>query len=117
VSAAYRTIDHLAHMRRAAGDACGFLAGLDRAAFDGDLRTQRAVLMSLVILGEAATQLMERDPDFVANHPAWPWRAMRGMRNRIAHGYFEVQLDLVWTTVTRDLPALLAHIDELPPIG
>ena len=76
MSAAYRTIDHLAHMRQAAGDACRFLDGLDRAAFDEDLRTQRAVLMSLVILGEAATQLMERDPDFVAKHPDWPWRAM-----------------------------------------
>ncbi len=110
-----RRADFLAHMRQAAGDACGFVAGLDREAFDNYLRTQSAVLMSLVILGEAATQLMDRAPDFVAARPEWPWQAMRGMRNRIAHGYFEVQLDLVWSTVTRDLPALIERLDASDP--
>ena len=57
---------------------------------------QQAVIMSLVIIGEAATKIMDRHADFVLAQPDVPWRSMRGMRNRIAHGYFDINLDVVW---------------------
>jgi uncharacterized protein with HEPN domain len=66
---------------------------MDKEGFLGDRRTQRAVVMSLVIVGEAATKAMDHYPDFTAAHPQVPWRSMRGMRNRIAHGYFDINLD------------------------
>jgi uncharacterized protein with HEPN domain len=66
--------------------------------------------MTLVIIGEAATKLMDRYPGFAARHPDVPWRSMRGMRNRIAHGYFDINLDVVWDTVQTALPDLLAHL-------
>ena len=81
-----RLADYLEHIRQAAGDACQFVQGMDRVGFLGDRRTQRAVVMSLVIVGEAATKLMDHHPDFAAAHPQVPWRSRRGMRNRIAHG-------------------------------
>lgn len=105
-----RLPDYLDHMRQAATDACGFVEGLGKAAFVSDKRTQQAVIMSLVIVGEAATKVMERYPDFVQSHVEVPWRSMRGMRNRIAHGYFDINLDVVWDTVQTALPALLEQL-------
>jgi uncharacterized protein with HEPN domain len=66
--------------------ACSFIDGLSKEDFLADKRTQSAVVMSLVIIGEAATKVMDCNPEFASRHPEIPWRSMRGMRNRIAHG-------------------------------
>ena len=76
-----RLSDYLEHMRQAAEDAVGFVEGMNRADFLNDKRTQQAVVMSLIVLGEAATKVMDRYPDFADTHPQIPWRNMRGMRN------------------------------------
>jgi uncharacterized protein with HEPN domain len=99
--------DYLEHMRQAASDALIFVEGLNKEEFAEDKRTQQAVIVSLVIIGEAATKLMDRYPEFTAQNPQIPWRSMRGMRNRIAHGYFDINLDVVWETVQVALPELL----------
>jgi uncharacterized protein with HEPN domain len=91
-------------------DACSFVEGMDKTSFLGDKRTQSAVVMSLVIMGEASTKVMDRHAEFAQHHAEIPWRGMRGMRNRIAHGYFEIDLELVWDTVQTALPALLAQL-------
>ena len=108
-----RLHDYLDHMRQAASDACGFVAGMDKPAFMQDKRTQQAVIMSLIVLGEAATKVMDRYPDFALRHSSIAWRSMRGMRNRIAHGYFEIDLEVVWETVQTALPALRLQLDAL----
>lgn len=108
-----RLDDYLEHMRRAASDACGFVQGMDKPAFIADKRTQQAVVMSLVIIGEAATKLMDGHAEFVQRHPQLPWRNMRGMRNRIAHGYFAIDLDVVWETVRAALPRLIEQLAEV----
>ena len=66
--------------------------------------------MSLIIIGEAAAKVMDGHAEFAQTHPEVPWRSMRGMRNRIAHGYFEINLDLVWDTVLTALPELLKQL-------
>ncbi|MGF6732369.1 uncharacterized protein with HEPN domain [Paraburkholderia youngii] len=90
-----RLQDYLDHMQQAATDACSFVKEQAKDQFPVDKRTQRAVVMSLIILGEAATKVMDRYADFAQAHPEVPWRSMRGMRNRIAHGYFDINLDVV----------------------
>ena len=110
-----RLADYLEHIRRAASDACSFVDGMDKSVFDGDVRTQRAVVMSLIIMGEAATQVMDQFPEFAAAHPQVPWRSMRGMRNRMAHGYFDINLDVVWDTVATALPDLLQSLSSTLP--
>lgn len=105
-----RLVAYLEHMRVAASDASVFVEGLSKDEFLADKRTQHAVIMSIIILGEAATKIMDRYPDFAAEHSEIPWRDMRGMRNRIAHGYFDINLDVVWDTVTAALPALLITV-------
>jgi uncharacterized protein with HEPN domain len=74
---------------------------------------KQAVIMSLIIVGEASTKIMDGFPEFVAQHNQVPWRSMRGMRNRIAHGYFDINLDVVWDTVQTALPDLIEDISRL----
>jgi len=76
--------------------------------------TQKALVMSLIVFGEAATRIMDQHPAFAELHPGVPWRSMRGMRNRIAHGYFDINLEVVWDTVQSALPDLL---NRLPAIS
>lgn len=66
--------------------------------------------MSLIIIGEAATKVMDVHSAFAQEHQEVPWRNMRGMRNRIAHGYFDINLDVVWDTVQEWLPVLLEQL-------
>jgi len=105
--------DYLGHMQIAASDACSFVEGLNQADFHDDKRTQSAVVMSLIVIGEAATKVMDQFPDFAANHGEISWRNMRGMRNRIAHGYFDINLEVVWDTVQTALPSLLLQLPML----
>ncbi|MFW5454073.1 DUF86 domain-containing protein [Thioalkalivibrio sulfidiphilus] len=105
--------DYLDHMEQAAKDARGFVEGLDKQGFLSDKRTQQAVIMSVIIIGEAATKVIEGYEGFVNSHPEVPWRSMRGMRNRIAHGYFDINLDVVWDTVQTALPELLKQLADI----
>jgi uncharacterized protein with HEPN domain len=66
--------------------------------------------MSLIIVGEAATKVMDGYAEFAEAHPEVPWRSMRGMRNRIVHGYFDINLEVVWDTVRTALPELLKRL-------
>lgn len=104
---------NLDNMKRAAMDAISFLEGKTEAEFVEDLILQRACAMSLIIIGEATSRIEKRDPDFVASHPNWPWRDIRGLRNRVVHDYFTLDLTTIWGTVRQSLPALLRSIDEV----
>lgn len=111
-----RAADYLQHMLDAARQACAYVEGLSKQDFLADKRTQQAVILNLVILGEAATKLMNDHPQIVTEWPSVPWRSMRGMRNRLTHGYFDIDLDVVWDTVATALPALVADLaTKLPP--
>ena len=101
------------YFEQAATDACGFVEGLAKADFLEDKRTQQAVIMSLIIIGEAATKVMDGYAEFAHAHGQVPWRNMRGMRNRIAHGYFDINLDVVWDTVQTALPELLKQLPSV----
>lgn len=108
-----RLIDYLEHMQQAASDACDFVEGYDKDDFQKDKRTQQAIIMSLIILGEAATKIMDSYPEFSQANAEIPWRSMHGMRNRIAHGYFDINLDVVWDTVQIALPVLLKQLPTI----
>ncbi len=105
-----RLPDYLDHIQQAAADARSFVEGLAKDDFLTDKRTQQAVIMSLVIIGEAATKVMDGYTEFTEAHPEVPWRSMRNMRNRMAHGYFDINLDVVWDTVQEWLPELLERL-------
>jgi uncharacterized protein with HEPN domain len=105
-----RSADYIDHMLQAIALACGYVEGLDQPAFEADKRTQQAVLLNIMVIGEASAKLAASDPDLLATHPGVPWSAMRGMRNRVMHGYFDVDLQVVWDTVQLALPRLALQL-------
>ena len=107
-----RLLAHLDHLRQEAGAAIRFVSGMDKDAFLTDSFAQHAVSMCLVNIGEAATRIMDRHAGFAEAHPDIPWQEIRRMRNRVAHGYHDVNFGRVWDTVQAYLPDLL---DKLPP--
>lgn len=108
-----RLRDHLGHMLTAAREVLEFVEGSDRDGFMADRRTQQAVVMNLLIIGETAAKIIEADPAFTRAHPEVPWRNMRGMRNRMIHGYFETNFELVWETVSVEIPPLIVRLAGL----
>jgi uncharacterized protein with HEPN domain len=87
-----------------------FVAGVTQAEFLADTKTQKAVVANLTIIGEAARHV----PDAVAHaYPAIPWVLMRGMRNRIVHGYYQVDPTVVWDTCQNDLLPLVEPLKKL----
>ena len=100
-------------MQESAELACSYVEGMDFDAFSRDKRTQQAVVLNLLLLGEIAVKLMEKAPAFVARHADIPWINMKGMRNRIAHGYFELDLKVVWETVQTAVPALASQLSAV----
>jgi len=108
-----RLSDYIEHIQQAAADARGFVEGVVKDDFLTDKRTQQAVTMSLIIIGEAATKVMDGYAEFTQAHAEVPWRSMRNMRNRMAHGYFDINLDVEWETVQEWLPELLKQLSAV----
>ena len=100
----------LRHMHDAAREALSFLAGRSRPDLDNDRMLYRAVVSCLGEIGEAASKLT---PGAWASLPSVPWQQIVGMRNRLVHGYYEIDRDIVWDTVSVHLPPLIAAIEEL----
>ena len=96
-----RLPDYLDHIQQAATDARSFVEGMAKDDFLADKRTQQAVIMSLIVIGEAATKVMDGYVEFTQAHADVPWRSMR---------YFDINLDVVWETVQEWLPALLQQL-------
>ena len=101
---------YLLDMLLAAREAQSFTESLCYDEFARDRRTQLSVLKSVEIVGEAAAQVSE---DTRQMHPAIPGRKIVGMRNRLVHVYFDVDLRLVWNTARNDLPILIARLEPL----
>jgi uncharacterized protein with HEPN domain len=86
---------------------------MDFSAFERDSRTQDAVIRSIEIIGEAAQRVRTSDAEYAVRHAEVPWDQMYGMRNRIVHDYFEIDLEVVWRTVQMDLPLLRQQVSVL----
>ena len=99
--------DYVRHILIEADYLIGRSAGLSFDAFAADETLRRAFVRSLEIIGEAAKKVPE---DFRAAHPAVEWRAMAGMRDRLIHDYFGIDLELVWDVVQTRIPELRSHL-------
>ena len=91
-----------------------YTVGLDRDAFVRDDKTIDAVVRSLEVIGEAARRI---PAEFKAGHGEIPWHQIVGLRNRIVHAYFDVDVELVWGIVWAELPRLRAALTKLRESG
>lgn len=82
-------------------------------AFNEDRLVQDAVIRNLEIIGEASHNIETHYPKFAADHPELPLAFAYQMRNAIAHGYFKVDIDIVWKTIQSELPGLYARTRHL----
>ena len=100
----------LRHMLDAANEALSFVAEKSRTELDLDRALALALVKSIEIIGEAASRI---SPDFRSQSPDLPWTDLVAMRNRLIHAYFDVNLDIVWQTVTDELPPLVKLLEQL----
>jgi len=84
-----------------------------RDAFFGDPRTQDAVIRNIRVIGEAVRGVTESTRQ---KHPEIPWSKISGTRDRVIHGYFHVDLDIVWDIVETELPRLRHQVADLLPV-
>jgi uncharacterized protein with HEPN domain len=96
----------------AANKAMGYLEGLTLMEFESSELHQYAVMRALEIIGEAARRVSDETK---GTHPEIPWKQITGMRNRLVHEYFRINLAAVWDTVQRDLPELVKVVGLLVP--
>jgi len=111
---ALRIEDYLQHIAEAIDHIASYVQEVDdAAALERDHKIRDAIIRNIEIIGEAANRIQKHAPDFITAHPALPWREIRGMRNRMIHNYFDVNIDLLWSTVKDDLPSLKRQIERL----
>ena len=104
----------LLDMLQSAREAAAFANGLSFTEFQKNRMAQFAILKAIEIIGEAASQV---GSDFKEAHSEIPWPEIIGMRNRLVHGYFNINLKRVWETVLQDIPQLISRLERLAPPG
>ncbi|HTL89142.1 MAG TPA: HepT-like ribonuclease domain-containing protein [Leptolyngbya sp.] len=100
----------LRHMLEAATEATEMIDGESRESLNCDRKLALALVRLIEIVGEAATHISkEKQLDLTEI----PWRDLIGMRNRIVHAYFDVDLEIVWKTATEDFPFLISKLEDI----
>jgi len=103
---------YLEDIRQAIAKIQSYTVGLTRDAFDQDDRTIDAVIRNLQIIGEAAKMVPE---SVRANYPVVAWKKIAGLRDILAHQYFEVDLDIIWDVLKNKLPELERELGKGDP--
>ena len=102
--------DYLNDIIDSIDDITEFVAGMSFESFTDDKKTVKAVIRSLEVIGEAVNKLPQNIRD---QYPESPWQEMVGMRNRLIHEYFGVDLNIVWQTIEEDLPSLKSNVRKM----
>lgn len=100
----------LQHMLDYAQEAYAFGQKRSRADLDSDRLLDLGLLHLITLIGEAANYLTSEEQ---ARYSEIPWPEIVGMRNRLVHGYDMVDYDILWITVTEDLPPLIAALEKI----
>jgi uncharacterized protein with HEPN domain len=100
----------LRHMREAIEKVLRYAAGMDEEQFHAAQQTVEAVVWNLTVLGEAARHIPQ---EIVDAHPEIPWPQMRGIRNRVIHGYDQINWKIIWNVVKLELPPLVPLLEQI----
>ncbi len=103
---------YIRHAIDAAEKIQSFTRGKSRADLDTDETLALALVRLLEIIGEAANCV---SPALIQNNPDVPWKKMIAMRNRLIHGYFDINYDIIWDTILNDIPRLIDLLKLIVP--
>lgn len=112
-SSPQRLVDYLAHIQQAIQRIHQYTEDIDQLGFLKSSLIQDAVIRNIEIIGEASNNIQKHFPEFAQAHPEIPLRIAYEMRNAVAHGYFKVDLEMVWKTMFNDLPNLESTVTRL----
>ena len=107
-----RLPDYLGHILEAIERIQEYVDDMDEVAFLGSKLVQDAVIRNLEVVGEASRNIERVHTDFAAAHPELPLALASDMRNALSHGYFKVDLGIVWTTIQGNLPDFYARVQD-----
>jgi uncharacterized protein with HEPN domain len=108
-----RLSDYLGHILEAIERIERFTGNIDEIAFLQNEMAQDAVIRNIEIIGEACHNIECNFPEFAAAHPELPLASAYQMRNVVSHGYFKVDLEVVWKTIQNDLSGLYLQVQEV----
>ena len=97
------------HMLDATKQATAFADGISQQELVNDLKTTFALVKCIEIIGEAATHISDETQQVL---PDVPWRIAKAMRNRLVHVYYDVDINILWSTVANDLPSLAIVLER-----
>ncbi|MEW6350114.1 MAG: HepT-like ribonuclease domain-containing protein [Thermodesulfobacteriota bacterium] len=100
----------LRHMIEAAQEATRFAEHRQRKDLDEDRMLTLALMKAIEIIGEAASKLSS---ELRETYPEIPWPAILGVRNKLVHAYFQIDLDVVWRTTVNELPGLIQSLTDI----
>lgn len=102
--------DFLADIQESIRRIGAYTTSMTYPAFLMDIKTQDAVIRNLEIIGEATKNLSE---GLRTRYPDVPWMSMAGVRDRLIHHYFGINLDIVWQIATAELAEVASHLDRI----
>ena len=102
--------DYVADILDALASSVEFNEGMTFDEFKADKKTVFAVTRAIEIIGEAAESI---PPDLRSEYPDIPWRDMAGMRDKLVHEYFGVDVAILWETLQEDVPSLLPLMEKM----
>lgn len=108
-----RLADYLGHILEATERIQRYTEDMYDVEFLSDDLVQDGVIRNLEVIGEASRNIERAHPEFAATHPELPLSIAYDMRNALSHGYFKVDLEIVWKTVQADLPQLQRAVAKL----
>lgn len=102
--------DFLSDIKEAVRRTTSYTEKLTYEDFLEDIKTQDAVIRNIEIIGEATKNISE---ELRNKYPKIPWKGLAGMRDKLTHHYFGVNLDIVWSVVKEELPEIILQIEEI----
>ncbi len=101
---------YIEHIKASINKIISYTKDFDEDRFNDNTLVQDAVIRQLEIIGEATKRV---SPDFRQKHLKIPWLDMAGMRDILIHDYIDVDLGIVWKTITKDIPELKSLLDRI----